>query len=392
MSVWDRFMDYVGKQVKWWHVTGYVVLLLGYDFLFFSEPGEMIKKTVVAVLLMIFLYFGVYWVVWIQIRNPLAPRKFVSVFTKFVFYIVLFYLILILISYLVQGFSPAAFAFFGTCMAMIRARKKIKEEELKKERLSHKELEHYVKREVSEKLGEVDWKRINFSEGFDHSPEGVYVFEKNGEYHFLFTEKGKIREDIDTVVEKEILWNVVGIFAFDMALEYAKKHREEGKDFRRALFRKEIEICALFGETFKQRRIREVEEILREYPYKDWNIEIVNAFFEKMLTFLPSTRKEYEEHIRKYNERLDTVVVEDVFMPKIISVIKAESNKELLTNLFAYFEEVANSSDKYFLNLFSITIMETLGNDKEILKKAQKYMGTKTMQLQIEADKDLGRA
>ena len=391
MNALDRFMEFAERKIKLWHMVGYILLLLAYDFLVFSEENEILKKIAVAVLLVVFVYFGMYWVQSGQIKNPLMPQKVVKVSAEILFYLGLLYAIFGVVHHLTQGFAPAAFVFPGISMAMLKVRRKVIEEETRKNVLSQKELEHYIRREISAKLGEVAWKQISFIEGRANSAEGVYVFEKNMQYHILFTEKGQVREDIVTTEKEEVLWQVVNFFAADMALEYAKKHREEGKDFRRALFQKEIEICALFGEAFEHRRIREVEDILKEHPYVDWNIEIVNAFFEKMLTFLPSTRKEYEEHIRKYNERLDTVVVEDIFMPKIISVIKEESNKELLTNLFAYFEEVANSSDKYFLNLFSVTIMETLGNDKEILKKAQKYMGIKTMQLQIEADKDLGR-
>jgi len=38
-----------------------------------------------------------------------------------------------------------------------------------------------------------------------------------------------------------------------------------------------------------------------------------------------------------------------------------------------------------------ITILEVLGNDKVILAKAQKYMGAKTKEMQIEADRGIGR-
>lgn len=51
--------------------------------------------------------------------------------------------------------------------------------------------------------------------------------------------------------------------------QYAKHNREPRKDFRRALFKKEIEIIALFGEDFKKRKTEEIEEILKSYPYVD---------------------------------------------------------------------------------------------------------------------------
>ena len=52
---------------------------------------------------------------------------------------------------------------------------------------------------------------------------------------------------------------------------------------------------------------------------------------------------------------------------------------------------MSNCGNENLLNIFSVTVLEVLGNDKEILKTAQTYMGKKTYELQLEADKDLGR-
>lgn len=97
--------------------------------------------------------------------------------------------------------------------------------------LSTIELEQYIKREILNKLKNVNWEKINFKEGSDNSIEGTYIFCKNGKYHILFTEKEK--------------------------------------DFRRALFKKELELCSLFGETFEKKKKKELEEILKRNPYND---------------------------------------------------------------------------------------------------------------------------
>ena len=52
-------------------------------------------------------------------------------------------------------------------------------------------------------------------------------------------------------------------------MEFAISNREKNKDFRRKLFEKEVEIYSLFGETFEKSKKREIEEILKENPYKD---------------------------------------------------------------------------------------------------------------------------
>ncbi|HBV68409.1 MAG TPA: resolvase [Clostridiales bacterium] len=114
-------------------------------------------------------------------------------------------------------------------------------------------------------------------------------------------------------------------------------------------------------------------------------------FFRVMLNFLPSSKSEYRKSIEYNGEILETVIIEDVFMPEIIKLLSEDTNIKLLKHIFDYFEEVSNYEDDYLLNIFSITVLEMLGNDKTILGIAQKYMGPKTMQLQVKADRDLGR-
>ena len=86
----------------------------------------------------------------------------------------------------------------------------------------------------------------------------------------------------------------------------------------------------------------------------------VREFFEKMQEFFPSTKNAYIESVKEYGEVLETVVIEDIFMPELI-------------------------------NIFSVTVLEILGNDKAILKVAKQYMGEKTALLQMKVDKELGR-
>jgi len=114
-------------------------------------------------------------------------------------------------------------------------------------------------------------------------------------------------------------------------------------------------------------------------------------FFRVMLDFLPSSSSEYRKSIEDNGEVLETVIIEDVFMPEMINLLNEDKNIELLKCIFDYFEEISNCEDDHLINIFSITALEILGNDRIILGVAQKYMGPKTMQLQIEADRYLGR-
>lgn len=108
-----------------------------------------------------------------------------------------------------------------------------------------------------------------FAEGTDRSVEGTYIFNKNNEYHIMFIEKGKIRNEIVTDEKREVLWHTVETISIDVIMNYALCNREKGKDFRRAFFAKEKEIFSLFGQDFEKRKDKEIEEILKGNPYND---------------------------------------------------------------------------------------------------------------------------
>ncbi len=135
--------------------------------------------------------------------------------------------------------------------------------------LSTEELKQYVYNEIQDKIGNIACNSLYFKEGTDNSVEGTYIFTKENNYHILFAEKGKIRNDIVTNDKREVLWNALGIFSTNIIMEYAMKNREKGKDFRRALFAKEKELYALYGEDFSERKNKEIEEILERNPYND---------------------------------------------------------------------------------------------------------------------------
>lgn len=135
--------------------------------------------------------------------------------------------------------------------------------------LSTEELKNYVYNTIQTKLGNVSCDNLFFTEGTDNSVEGTYIFSKNNEYHILFTEKGKIRSDVVTNVEREVLWNALEVISTHIILDFAVRNREKGRDFRRALFEKEKEIFSLFGDDFEKRKSQEIEEILNRNPYND---------------------------------------------------------------------------------------------------------------------------
>ncbi|MBQ7944239.1 MAG: resolvase [Lachnospiraceae bacterium] len=114
-------------------------------------------------------------------------------------------------------------------------------------------------------------------------------------------------------------------------------------------------------------------------------------FFERMLEFFPDARDEYAEHVKKYDEILETVIMEDVFAPRILKMLKDEKDSKQIENVFKYIEETVSGNNFHLINVLEITLLEILGNYTTILGKALKYMGPKTKALQRKADEALGR-
>lgn len=117
----------------------------------------------------------------------------------------------------------------------------------------------------------------------------------------------------------------------------------------------------------------------------------IDGFMEKMLCFFPYKLEDYNESIQENFGRLNTVIIEDIFMPEIITVLEEDNEIEKLQQIFSYFESVSREADEELRNIFSITILEMLGNKKDILDVAKKYMNLETVRLQHEADCNLGR-
>ena len=117
----------------------------------------------------------------------------------------------------------------------------------------------------------------------------------------------------------------------------------------------------------------------------------IEDFLEKMIIFFPNIKNDMNERMEDDFEGLDTIVIEEIIMPEVIDLLKKNNDEKKLKEIFDYFEDVCIDSDDYLNNVFSITALEILGNEKNILETAKKYMGPVTIKLQREADLAIGR-
>ena len=113
-------------------------------------------------------------------------------------------------------------------------------------------------------------------------------------------------------------------------------------------------------------------------------------FFRKMIEFFPNSEIEYNNIIEEYGELLETLAIEDVLMPNLIQLLIKNQEVDKLKAFCDYIEEVVNT-DSHLKDILSITLMEQLGDNDDVLANAKKYMGATSKELQIEADRAIGR-
>ncbi len=94
-----------------------------------------------------------------------------------------------------------------------------------------------------------------------------------GKYHYVVTERGREFERRVTESEDEILYWLVSDLVFDLATKYELEHRVPGRDSRRLLFAKEIELMERVNPEWAERTRQKIRNILKEYPYRDRGTE-----------------------------------------------------------------------------------------------------------------------
>lgn len=110
---------------------------------------------------------------------------------------------------------------------------------------------------------------IYFSTGTPHNIEGTYTYSDELGYHYVFTEKGKIRLHKITDDLFEITYWIFKDLIHCIASKYEGENRIEKQDFRRLLFAKELELFEIVGENYRKRFEIAVDEILKNYPYNE---------------------------------------------------------------------------------------------------------------------------
>jgi hypothetical protein len=111
-------------------------------------------------------------------------------------------------------------------------------------------------------------KQVRFNTSARHDGS-AHVECVGGEFNYVVTERGNEFERRRTVDPQELLFWLVSDLTWEMAAEWELQHRIEGEDFRRQLFRRDIELISRIDPEWARRKREKYEKILGEYPFND---------------------------------------------------------------------------------------------------------------------------
>jgi hypothetical protein len=91
------------------------------------------------------------------------------------------------------------------------------------------------------------------------------------------------------------------------------------------------------------------------------------------------------------DEPLVYVFFGDVLNQFLVKSLRKQDNQSFLTQIFCFFETMANSLDHRVPEMLQVEILEYLGDDEIVLHRARHLMGKETLSLSYEAEHLLGR-
>lgn len=92
-----------------------------------------------------------------------------------------------------------------------------------------------------------------------------------GEFHYVVTERGSEFERRKTSDAEELLFWLISDLTWAMAVDWEVQHRIRGEDFRRELFRKDIELMSQVSQDWARQKREKYQKILGEHPFDDKN-------------------------------------------------------------------------------------------------------------------------
>jgi hypothetical protein len=101
----------------------------------------------------------------------------------------------------------------------------------------------------------------------DDGTPHIEVDAKN--YYYIALERDRKIKNQQTDDVDELLYWVLRDITFNMATSYELAHREPKSDPRKGIFSYQLDLLEKLNPLWKERRRREITEILKDHPYRD---------------------------------------------------------------------------------------------------------------------------
>lgn len=131
--------------------------------------------------------------------------------------------------------------------------------------LTFKEIESHVL-ELAEKL---NFTKLDLlpSYGINRNDARPHIEIDFISYDFVVQERGKEVLRKSTPEADELFYWISKLMISDIASDYSLNNRNEGEDFRKLLFEKEVQLMEILNEEWAIRLNEEINEILKRAPY-----------------------------------------------------------------------------------------------------------------------------
>lgn len=127
-----------------------------------------------------------------------------------------------------------------------------------------------LKKIIDESIIDNTGNKLYFCYGDGDCEPGTYIYEKDSVYHYVSVgDRGGVDDEIEASNIEDILYKIYSAITFNEAVKFAMVNREKDKDWRRILFKKQLELLRCIGEIYYQKRKEELEIIILSSPYKD---------------------------------------------------------------------------------------------------------------------------
>ena len=97
--------------------------------------------------------------------------------------------------------------------------------------------------------------------------EGASIYVTPSQYHYIIFERGKVIKHYKSKEIENILYPLFKTITINLASQYELKHRNGHEDTRKLRWKKQLELLKIVDTEFYEKRKKEIEEILKTFPY-----------------------------------------------------------------------------------------------------------------------------